>query len=78
MIADSVTTLTNVILGGDDVERSLVTRLTRLEDSVKNCQKSASERQKGEARKSSNAVSVVCALISSIAAILVALIALLD
>lgn len=73
-IAEDVATIKEVLLGNGDIEKSLVVRFTRLEDSVGNCQKIHSDRNTAQQMGWKIITTIVCCALSSITAIVVALI----
>ena len=76
-IEKDVGVISQVLLGNGDPERSVVTRLIRLEDSVKACQSRPLEHHRSNETSKKGRVAIICSTITALSAIVVALIALL-
>jgi hypothetical protein len=91
-ISDDIRVMKEVLLGNGNVEKSVVNRLTRLEDSVVNCQKVSkewkvdhnkdhemyeTELREDNRSRAGNIIAVVCTVISCTCAIVMGIITLL-
>jgi len=80
-IQNDVSTIRTIVTGNGDPEKGLVTRLTRLEDSVANCQENSEEWQnvhdQAAVTTNKNRASIICAVIAAIAAISASVVVLL-
>ncbi|MCP4566841.1 MAG: hypothetical protein GY841_04580 [FCB group bacterium] len=77
-IKEDVGIIREVLLGNGDVKKSIVVRLTKLEDSVNNCQtrnkEYLTEAKTNKRLDRKSVASIICALIMSAGAIIVSLI----
>lgn len=62
--------VSEVLTGNGTVEKGVVSRLTRLEDSVSGCQQTSKTWRENFRANDANKVSIICAVISSAATIL--------
>ena len=73
-ISHDLSIVKEVLLGNGDPEKSVLIRLTRLEDRVISYHAAAEQKNKGIKSNRTNRAMIICSLVAAAAAILVALI----